>query len=298
MNLRAEEKTEAKESASSRNAGFALASVLWSVLLLALLAATVGSVANTERTLTTRHLDFLNDRAAAEAGLAIAVARLTNATQERSVGMKAFDESLLYNGRTIDVSFRDEHGKVDLNTADASILDSLFLMAGLDQEEASDFKDRLLDWRDRNELTHLNGAEASEYASVGRHYAPRNAPFETTDEISQILGVNDALMACLAPSLTVHSGRKTANALTATALTRHALQSLQQQLDGNDSRPAASAQKNTVSRVFEISVEAGFARATTIIKVTGNKETPYWLMSARPFIHSEKCPKTSNHRSP
>ena len=300
MNLLAEEETSNKRRTTvlSDNAGFALASVLWFVLLLALLAASVSSVANTEQMLTTKHLDILNDRAAAQAGLAIAVSRLTDETLGRSFGIASFDESLLYNNRLIKVSIKDEHGKIDLNAADESLLNSLFLAAGLNHEEANVFKDRLLDWRDQNEFAHLNGAEASEYSSRGWHHTPRNSPFETMDEMSQVLGVNEALLACLAPSITVYSGRKTANVLPATDLTRRALQSLEQQIHRNDAGPTGNTRRSAVGRVFAISVEVGLARATSIIKVTGDKETPYWLLSARPFIHSEQCLKTNNHKSP
>ena len=47
---------------------------------------------------------------------------------------------------------------------------------------------RILDWRDADDETREGGAESREYRSAGLSYEPRNADFESADELRQVLG--------------------------------------------------------------------------------------------------------------
>ncbi len=88
-------------------------------------------------------------------------------------------------------------------------------VGGLDSEAAQRVLEAILDWRDADDLRRPNGAEAADYRAAGLKYAPTNGRFESTGELSRVLGVTPALMARLADSLTVHSLQRGINPATA-----------------------------------------------------------------------------------
>ena len=75
--------------------------------------------------------------------------------------------------------------------------------------------DAIADFRDKDDLERLNGAEDSAYSAAGRDYGPKNARFETVDELRRVLGVTPDIYRPLAPLVTVHSGRRGINPVTA-----------------------------------------------------------------------------------
>ncbi|MEE2969905.1 MAG: hypothetical protein VX741_07205 [Pseudomonadota bacterium] len=75
--------------------------------------------------------------------------------------------------------------------------------------------DAIAYFRDKDDLERLNGAEDSAYSAAGREYGPKNARFETVDELRRVLGVTPDIYRRLAPLVTVHSGRRGINPVTA-----------------------------------------------------------------------------------
>ena len=73
----------------------------------------------------------------------------------------------------------DESSKLNLNTANTNVLSYLPNMT-------TDFAQAILDWRS------TNGTVALDYASLG--YSPKNAPFETVDELRLVYGATSDLL--------------------------------------------------------------------------------------------------------
>ncbi|WP_421780645.1 hypothetical protein [Kiloniella litopenaei] len=66
----------------------------------------------------------------------------------------------------------------------------------------------VLDWRDRNDIKRLNGAERRDYTAEGRTYGPRNAPFTTLQEVKGLLGMPPELFEKIAPHITLTSQQR------------------------------------------------------------------------------------------
>ena len=81
----------------------------------------------------------------------------------------------------------DEGGKVNLNTANASMLRAL---PGLDSEIAAS----IVDWRDADSEPTDGGAEDEYYLALPRPYRTKNAPFETIEELLMVKGVKAELL--------------------------------------------------------------------------------------------------------
>jgi general secretion pathway protein K len=105
----------------------------------------------------------------------------------------------------IRLMIRDESAKIDLNAASDALLKGLLLSAGLDEEQANQLLDAILDWRDADDLTRPQGAERDRYEALGLPYIPTNAPFQTVDELQRVIGVTPDLYRRVAGALTVFS---------------------------------------------------------------------------------------------
>jgi general secretion pathway protein K len=110
----------------------------------------------------------------------------------------------------------DEAAKIDLNSAADPLLKGLLQnVGGLNPDEAERVQGAILDWRDPDDLSRPNGAEAPAYREAGRKYVPTDARFESVGELQRVLGVTPALMARIADSLTVYSRQPGVNPATA-----------------------------------------------------------------------------------
>ena len=185
--------------------GFALITVLWAVLILATIAASIMATGRTESRLSRTHLDMAELDAVADAAINIAILHLLDPTAEVRPPADGTPVTVEFAGQRVVVTVLDESGKVDLNMADAELLRRLLVAAGVGTDAAQPLVDKILDWREPGEGKRLNGAKAQEYNAAGILYGPRGAPFESIEELQLVLGITPELYARLAPSLTVYS---------------------------------------------------------------------------------------------
>jgi general secretion pathway protein K len=192
--------------------GVALILVLWVIALMSVLLGSFALIARTEN-LQARHLlDATTARYAAEAGLERAVYELRNADPlTRWVGDGRVYEFAFDNAK-VQVELTDESGKIDINSADDNLLQSMFVSAGVSLDQAAYLSDAIQDWRDADDEVHPHGAEAMEYKSQGLPYVPRNAPFQTVSEVQQVFGMNYELYSRIEPAITIYAGGSSPNA--------------------------------------------------------------------------------------
>jgi general secretion pathway protein K len=86
--------------------------------------------------------------------------------------------------------------------------------------------DAILDWRDEDDLRLLNGAEDPDYDAAGRPYGAKDGPFDSVEELQQVLGFDRVLYQALAPALTVSSGQASPGAEFAPPLVRAAVEGI------------------------------------------------------------------------
>lgn len=94
-------------------------------------------------------------------------------------------------GYSVEIS--SENALLNLNSLllgnKQEVLQRLFEFWGLDPMEAEILTDRMIDWVDGDSLQRLNGAEELQYRNAGRRGQPRNASFQSLDEVEQVLGM-------------------------------------------------------------------------------------------------------------
>lgn len=203
--------------------GFALAVVLWLVALLSMMALSLSAMQRTETVVAANQLEGARARAAAQAGIQLAILDLLRAPAARHLTLDGVGYEMRFGESVITISAVDEAGKVDLNFAPGPLLDELLHAAGMEEElERVHLVDAILDWRDTDELRRIHGAELEEYQAAGLSYAPRNAPFQSIEELSLVLGMSAPLYHRIAGSITIFSGASGINTAAA-AIQRLAL---------------------------------------------------------------------------
>jgi general secretion pathway protein K len=108
----------------------------------------------------------------------------------------------------MEISILNEASLIDLNSADRALLAGLLSALGLAPEVQDPLLDAILDWRDEDDLHLLNGAEDPDYDAAGVPYGAKDGPFDSVEELRQVLGIEAEVYNAVAPVLTVNSGSR------------------------------------------------------------------------------------------
>lgn len=83
------------------------------------------------------------------------------------------------------VTIQDLSGLLSLNTLDNTLARGLFSQLGFSGHKVRTFLDSLADWKDKDDLKRLNGAESDYYRYIKKP-GPRNAYLQTLGEVESI----------------------------------------------------------------------------------------------------------------
>jgi len=281
---------------ATRERGFALVTVLWSAMLFALITASVLAMAHGAARTVRNHAIEAHLAAAADAAMNIVVLRLLDPAAAARLRRDGTEFDVSFAGHEVRANVQDETGRIDLNAASDTLLQSLLTSNGVDFDTAQSLTDRILDWREPGSAKRLNGAKAEEYRQAGFPYSPRNGPFATVEELKLVMGMTEDLFERLAPAMTVYSQSPLIDTDIAPRAVLRALPTmdedtvsallLQRQARFDDDNPApmvAGAEPVVlVGRAFTITATAvgpDLARVTRIatIRLTGHTQTPFWI---------------------
>lgn len=187
-----------------RDAGIAIIAALWAVSLLAIIVISVMHMTRADARLVHGRDRVVQFQALADGAIAMAILSMLgpSATQPPVTGTPY---TLRLADQEIAMSVLDEGGKIDLNMADAAMLRYLLAAAGLGPGDAEEMANRILDWRSPAGERHARAGDAAAYAAGGLSHGPRNAPFQSVEELRLLLGMTDELFARLRPLATVYS---------------------------------------------------------------------------------------------
>ena len=277
------------EAGLARNErGVALIAVLAFLAVMSLITIGIVGAARTTANNAARHLVRAQAQAAIESGIDYAANELLSA-RGFAPSIMSTPQTIEIGGFRVEVSARAEHTKVDLNFADSNLLTILFRAGGADADRAQALASAVEDWRDADDLLHVNGAEKRQYEEAGLTYGPANKLFESIDELRLVLGVGDTIFNCIRPEVTVFAQRPGVDIDFASPAIRRAA--------GIDTPPGTTAagvpsviseQAITPGEVFEVT--ARLADATrkveraerAVIRITGNPADPYWVLAVEP----------------
>lgn len=194
-----------------RQSGVALILVLWVTVLLTVIAASFALSARTEGVQARMVFDTTKARYLAEAGLHRAIYELRNPDTEARWEADGRKHIMEFADSEIEISIIDETGKIDLNLASDELLVGLFASLGMSDDDALMLTERVIDWRDNDNLKGFNGAEDEDYEAEGYPYGAKDALFDTVPELQQVMGIDYEMYKRLEPAITVYSGSRTIN---------------------------------------------------------------------------------------
>jgi general secretion pathway protein K len=187
---------------SNRQRGFALLIVLWTVGFLALLGTQIVAAGRSD----TQLADNLKQEAVLQAaadGAAANVMFLMTAAKDPRFRADGVERALRVGQTPVLVRVANEGDRINLNTASSPLLRALVIDVGGAPGLADRLAAAILDWRTSGATSRQNGAKASDYRAAGRAYGPPGTPFQSVDELADVLGMTPDLYARMAPHLTV-----------------------------------------------------------------------------------------------
>ncbi|MDD1610717.1 MAG: type II secretion system protein GspK [Methylococcaceae bacterium] len=194
----------------SKPQGMALVLVLWILSLLTIIAGSFALSMRRETTLVSGLKNNASAMATAESGLAIAEFMLQNPDLTKRWRADGSIYEIASPTAKLRIQLLSETGKINLNNVEQTLLQDLLNQApsGSNAQLPSATVNRaaaILDWRDSDDLTRIDGAEKKQYQDAGLNYSPRNHSFQTLEELQMVLGMDEATLKWLEPLCTVYS---------------------------------------------------------------------------------------------
>lgn len=180
--------------------GFALLIVLWSVVLLALLATGITAAGRSDLQLAGNVRRAAAAEAAADGGIAAAVFHASD-TPARAWLADGRAHILPFGPYTLTVRIADESRKVNPNFAPTALLAAVIVASGGDATQAAAVAQSIADW-------HAPGATealAAAYRAAGLPAAPPGLPFRSVAELGFVMGMTPELLARLRPHVSVYA---------------------------------------------------------------------------------------------
>ena len=200
---------------SSRQSGVAMIVVLWMIMVMMTLAASLIYATRTETSMVDYARRSAQARAVADAAAHYAVMQLFLPNKDRALKLGGAPLLWEYEGAKVEIRVVGENGLIDINYASRPLLELILKQTGMDDQAVQNMLDILEDFRDVDDLKRLNGAEDADYENEGLAFGAKDAPFERIEELQQILGMTPQLYKALTRYLTVNSGAKGINPMLA-----------------------------------------------------------------------------------
>ena len=193
-----------------RERGIALLLVVWVLALAAVLATGFAAETRSEARRARNLAEEARARAAAEAGVMLAVAGLLDPSSESPWPRDGRSRRLRYAGAELTVAIQSESGKVDLNAAAPEFVTALIGALGLDDASAAALAEAVTARRRAIDAERRRGTSVPSDD-------PMAEPFRSLEELAAIPGVSRAAFERLAPFVTVYSGSPRVDPRTAPA---------------------------------------------------------------------------------
>jgi general secretion pathway protein K len=184
--------------------GFILVAVLWILSALAALASVYAVYLGNTAAAARSYDDRVQARTLIASGLELTAYRLIGFDDASRPTSGAFGFEI--GPSRVDVEFRSEGARIDLNLAPKAMLSGLFVVLGAPQEDADVYADRIIAWRTKPPAGKAT-AEVEAYQSAGLSYGPRQAPFQNAAELRLVRGLPSELVDAAFPFVTIFNGR-------------------------------------------------------------------------------------------
>ena len=175
---------------NSGKKGLVLVTVLWLMVVLMAIVATVGRNSRLDSKVSLLRMEKLRCKWACRAGIETAIGVLNEDTRESDSLIDLWnDNEEDFNDIALErcrftVRVVDEASKLNINTATRKQLLAL-------PEMLEEIADAIMDWRDKDDTPSSAGAEAGYYENLPFRYMTRNGSFRTVRELLMVKDVTE-----------------------------------------------------------------------------------------------------------
>ncbi|RZB38045.1 MAG: general secretion pathway protein K [Desulfobacteraceae bacterium Eth-SRB2] len=184
--------------------GIALFLVLWVLTLLSVIVGEFCHAMRTEVNITRNFKEMTQSYYIAAAGLNQAISQLIanprkpfKATPENGEAdekipwrVNAEIPAIAFAQGQFEVRIDNESGKVNVNNAGHELLTLMLNGFELDDTDKNIIVDSISDWRDKDDLHRINGAENDYYLSLPDPYHCKNSDFDSVGELLLVRGIS------------------------------------------------------------------------------------------------------------
>jgi general secretion pathway protein K len=187
---------------NDRQEGFALLIVLLTMGFLALVGTQLVAAARSDTKLTENLKQAAILEAAADGAVAHALFAI-QAAHDPDLRADGVARILRIGQTAVSIRVWNENDRVNPNIASTVLLRYLIVQAGTPPALADRLAADMVDWRTAGSNLRDGEAKAVRYRAAGLSYAPPGTPFQTVQEVTDVLGMTPELFKRLAPHLTV-----------------------------------------------------------------------------------------------
>jgi general secretion pathway protein K len=268
--------------------GYALVAAVATILFFAVVALGVLGLTQSALVIGGADVDAARARAAADAGIAIALRGLLTSEPGTLFPIDGTPRQFRFDGAELVIIITDERGKIPLNLLDEQQLTLLLEYSGLSGDPLITARDSYLDWLDEDDEPRPQGAERLYYRARG--VVPRNAGFLTLGEVGQVRGITPIVARRIAAVATTDFGNGSFDARTATPVAIRimypagdgAIDEILRAREGRGQRTALdfTDQSARIGRPLTIAVNASFPSGAVairqcVVELTGAARRPY-----------------------
>lgn len=194
--------------------GVALLVVLWVMTILTVIVAQFCFSMRSEVNVTRNFRDSAKAYYHARAGVQYALYYMVNAgalPAEVAEGQENIpwrvnveNPRVAFGDGAFQIHVGNESGRVNINMADANLLEMLFSGVELDEQEVEIIVDSIQDWRDIDSLHRIHGAESDYYERLPEPYSCGNSPFRAVEDLLLVRGVTPEIFKAVRDSITIY----------------------------------------------------------------------------------------------
>jgi general secretion pathway protein K len=183
--------------------GFALIIVLWTLVLIALITASLVATGSVRLRVAGNLSDNAVTTAAAAGAVSRTIFQLLHADPKRRWRLDGAVHFFTIGDCRITVRVYDEAGRINPNLAAPALMSALLQVTGSNPATARQLANAIGEWAGVAGGAEMPDAMIAEYRQAGRDYGPPAQPFETLDELLGVLGMTPAIYAKIAPHLSL-----------------------------------------------------------------------------------------------
>ena len=246
--------------------GFALLIVLFVLVLLGFLISQLLGAARTELAIAGNLRGAVMAGAAADGGVMLAITRLEDRIPMTSARI---------GGIAVSIRAQSIAGRINPNSAPASLLAALLRVAGATPDQAGRLADAIVAWRSPAASPVAQAALDTRYREAGFSTGPNGESFTSRAALAGVMGMTPTLSAAIIPNLSLFAPTLPV-AAEATPAVRAALR-----LAGNLDLPGGAVAGPRILQIQSVANGPGRARATrcAIVRLSpSNIETPYQIL--------------------